>query len=599
ALAGAAAAGCGVLQASLRSGVSMIRRSIALLAIAFAVTAGHINAQDPALVRAFRLERAGNDSAAADAYRQILSNTPDDVAALLGLERVLTSRDSLELIIPAVQAALAGSPRTGAIYSLGIRAWSAAGEPDSVRSVVERWVAIQPNDESPWREWAMQALARRDRQEARRILGLAREHLNRPTALAGEMAQLAMSEGDYLAAVNEWISATAAFPGYRNSAVNALAVVPIAARKEVTTQLVNDGSGSALAIGALLQIRWADPPAAWRLAEQAITGDSAEAMELLANLLEALQSVPGRDAREIEGHVLSAVADRSGGAEATEYRLEAARAYAAAGDSEAARRLLSRAETGVADSQQLNSEAGATLISVLLDEGRLEEAETELIRFSESLPGALAQELSRKIAAAWILKGNLDRADSLVSADSTVDGLALRGRLRLYRGELAEASSLFQSAGPFAGTRDQVTDRTILLALLQSVRTESDPDLGRAFLTLARGDTASAVESFRDVAGRLPITEGGAEVLLLAGRLAAGSGQPGLAEPMLRQAAESDSTSAAPAALLELARVMVAQQRPEEAIPLLERLILQHARSAAVPQARRLLDELNGAVPKT
>jgi predicted negative regulator of RcsB-dependent stress response len=293
------------------------------------------------------------------------------------------------------------------------------------------------------------------------------------------------------------------------------------------------------------------------------------------------------------------MADRSPPARAASLRLEAARAYAAGGDSESARRQLGQAGGAVSDSQQLAAEAGVTLVRVLLDEGKVKDATQELARYRSALPGGVVQELSRQVALAWIRQGELSRADSLVARDSTVEGLALRGRLHLYRGELGKARTALQSAGPYAGTRDEVTSRTTILALLQSLEDEEHPALGAAFLTLARGDTTAAVQAFAGVGERLPAMAGGAEVLLLAGRLAAVSGHGDRAEALLRRAAAADSSSAAPAAMFELARVLVGLQRAPEALPVLEGQILGHPESAVVPQARRLLDELRGAVPKT
>ncbi len=579
--------------------MSRVVRSFLVLCLLLSAGASVARAQDAALVRAFNLERRGDYDAAGKAYREILSSTPDDVAALLGLERVLTNQNRVAELVPAVQAALATDPRASAIYSLGIRAWSAAGQPDSVEKVVDRWVAIQPNDESPYREWALQALARRDRQEARRILMLAREKLHRPTALAGEMAQLSMAELDYPGAVREWAAAVRAFPGYRAAAINALAVVPVRVRGQVIDELTAGSEPAGPQIAAVLQARWGSPMAAWALLDGSLPARPEQALDVLGALRDAVSGLAGSDARRAEGHVLEAMADRSPPGRAASLRLEAARAYAAGGDSESARRELGQAGAAVADSQQLAAEAGVTLVRVLLDEGKVRDAAQELARYRNALPGGIVQELSRQVATAWVAKGELDRADSLVAQDSTVEGLALRGRLFLYRGELGEARKALQSAGPYAGTRDEVTSRTTILALLQSLESDHDPALGQAFLTLARGDTMSAVNAFTSVGGRLPAGSGGAEVTLLAGRLAAASGHGDRAEPLLRRAAAADSSSAAPAAMFELARVLVGLQRASEAVPVLESLILNRPESAVVPQARRLLDELRGAVPKT
>jgi hypothetical protein len=101
------------------------------------------------------------------------------------------------------------------------------------------------------------------------------------------------------------------------------------------------------------------------------------------------------------------------------------------------------------------------------------------------------------------------------------------------------------------------------------------------------------------VAGDLPPDKGGAEVHLLAARLAAQIGKTADAERMLKAAAVRAAPGTAPAAELALAELLLDQHRPAEAVAQLEHLILTYPSSALVPQARRRLDEARGAVPQT
>src|SRR5437667_9313305 len=66
-----------------------------------------------------------------------------------------------------------------------------------------------------------------------------------------------------------------------------------------------------------------------------------------------------------------------------------------------------------------------------------------------------------------------------------------------------------------------------MLALMQQVRRDRFPELGDALLTLARGDSIGAVQALRLTAGQLTAEGqrgGAAELLLLAGRIAARPG---------------------------------------------------------------------------
>jgi len=76
-------------------------------------------------------------------------------------------------------------------------------------------------------------------------------------------------------------------------------------------------------------------------------------------------------------------------------------------------------------------------------------------------------------------------------------------------------------------------------------------------------------------------------------------GRPDEAERLLRSAADSSAPATAPAAELELGRLLLSVGRGTEAIAQLEHLILTYPGSAAVPQARRVLDAARGGIPES
>jgi tetratricopeptide (TPR) repeat protein len=259
--------------------------------------------------------------------------------------------------------------------------------------------------------------------------------------------------------------------------------------------------------------------------------------------------------------------------------------------------------TGIADDRgapgTIAAGASSTLVQVLIGEGKLDEASRRLAEHRSEMGADEYASLQRRLVQGYIQAGNLTRADSLLAGDSTVEGLALAGRLRLYHGDIPGAIERFKAAGPFAGERDEATERTALLAMLQPIEADSLPALGQALLSLARGDTARAVGGLDKVGGDLPADKGGAEIHFMAGRLAAASGKATDAERMLKAAAVPSAPGTAPAAELALAELLLDQRRPAEAVAQLEHLILSYPSSALVPQARRRLDEARGAVPQT
>ncbi|HEY7637536.1 MAG TPA: hypothetical protein VH763_18445 [Gemmatimonadales bacterium] len=550
--------------------------------------------------RAFELERRGNYAAAAEAYRLILATKPGDVAALLGLERALLPISRSPQILPQVRAALVASPTNPAIYGVALRAWAADEAPDSMRAVALRWARIAPGDESPYREWGAAALSRRDRAGAREAYALGRERLGRADALAGEMAQLAVADSDFVTALREWLPAVRRLPGYRVTAVATLAQAPQDIRSDLLKSLdQQDDDFTARRLKAELQVRWGDPLSGVKTLEPALPAEKSKAIEALRGLLDQLRSQRSREALLAQGRILEAIASRMPDQQGPRLRLEAAQAYSAAGDRDAARRMLA----GLADDSSapgsVSSGAAMTLIGVLIDEGKLDEASRRLAGVRAGVDAEDYADLERRIVLGWVRAGDLARADSALAGDSTVEAFALAGKIRLYRGDIRGAIERLKAAGPFAGDRADATHRTMLLALLQPIETDSLPELGHAMLLLEQGDSTRATSELEKVAAGLPPEKGGAELRLLAGRLAAATGKSEDAERLFRAAAVKDAGAAAPAAELALAQLLLARGRQNEAVAQLEHLILTYPESALVPQARRALDQARGAVPKT
>lgn len=555
--------------------------------------------QTEAARRAFDLERRGSYMEAAEAYRRVLAANPADAAALFGLERTLVAMNRLGDIVPQARAALQANPASGAVHGILLRAWSARGEADSVRAVAERWSAAEPRDETPYREWGLAALSRRDAAEARRALLTGRERLGRADALAAELAQTAIQQQDWALALREWLAAIARVPGYRSSAVATLGPTPESSRADLLRLLAAERGPAARRLEAELRARWGDPAGGFEALSAALPQSRSAAIEALVGFLEQIRAQTGPAARRAQAMTLAALAERSSGPRATRFRLEAAQAFADAGDGAAARRMLEGVASDSAASAGAVSTAAATVIGVLLAEGKPDEAERRLAALARSLPPHQRAALARRIAWGWARVGRLGRADTLLAADSTVEGLAVRGRVALLRGDLATAGELLAEAGPFAGTREEATGRATMLVLLQAIDADSLPALGAALLALEQGDTADAVTAIERVAGTLPAATGAAELRLFAGTAARTAGRTADAERLFRAVLETASGAAAPAAALALGRLLLETERAADAVQVLEHLILTYPESALVPQARRTLDQARGAVPRT
>ncbi|MEP6474736.1 MAG: tetratricopeptide repeat protein, partial [Gemmatimonadota bacterium] len=545
--------------------------------------------QNSEMARGYDLERRSDFAGAEVVYRKILESRPADMAALVGLERVLTQLNRPADLSPALRQALAVDSTKGLIYGLAIRTFTTLGQPDSVRRIGEQWSRILPDDDAAYREWGMALVTLGDRQGARKAFLLGRDRLKQPDVMAAELAQLAITSLDYATGTREWLLALQRIPGYRATASATLASAPENARAEILRQ-IDQASGTApLMLSVDLRSRWGDPLGALDRLKAALPAPDAAARDVLQQFLESnrnLATVPNLTAR---ARALELLAQHSLTAQQAALRVAAARAFGAAGDQAAARRVLALAASSSGSPIEVAGAATA-LIELMVAADSVEAAASQLPRVRPSIPAEEYARLTRLVAEGWIRRGAFERADTVLANDSTVDGLALRGRLALYRGDLTGARTTLHDAGPFAGSRESATERTALLAVLQPIEQDSFPELGRAFLALARGDTASAISGLTTSSQLLGSKPGGPELLLLAGRLSLARGRPAEAEPLLKQVVAGSAPAAATAAGLELAQLYIAQHRQPDALAALEHLVLTYPQSPLVPQARRLMD---------
>jgi tetratricopeptide (TPR) repeat protein len=438
------------------------------LALAFLLLATPLAAQVDSLNRAFDLERRGNYAAAVTAYRAVLKSRPSEVSALLGLERSLAPLNRTAEMVPDIGVALAANPTSTALYGVAVRTYGAANMPDSLRRAVERWTQLAPKDETPYREWGNALLARRDRPGARAAYIAGRQQLG-PTALAPELAQLAVLESDYASAAREWLLAVKKLPGYRSAAIVTLRPTPDAQRGAVLKVLDSDGSPDALRLDAELRARWGDPVGGFERLVQVLPADPVESRDLLRQFAEALRGSTAPAYRQAMGRALEAMAQRTNGAQRSRLQLDAAQAYLDGGDRASARRMLASLASDGQSPAALSASASGTLLRLLVEEGKMEEAEKSLAQYRGVLSNQEMATLTRQVALGWARAWKLDRAEVLAASDSSVDGLALRGQLKLFQGDIADAVELLRAAGPYAGTREQATARTSLLALLQPI----------------------------------------------------------------------------------------------------------------------------------
>lgn len=578
----------------------MRRSGAGALVLAAALGAGALAAQG--VPRGFELERLGRHAEAATLYLAALSADPADEAALLGLERVLPRLDRTAELLLAARRARVAAPRSGVVRGVELRALAERGDARGLADAAAAWIADDPGNEEPWREWTLALADRGALDDARGVLAAARRALGRPDALATLAAEVEQRGGDWATAAGEWRTAVAADAAQRANATYHLAEAPLDQRDGVLAGLTAGGRAPRIGrqIAADLLVSWGRPLDGWRLLESALAGTPAEVGRMLRDFAQRTEGMAEPEARRARGLALAAYADVAPPAAAARVRAEAARALLDGGDRAAARAQLLRLVDASGVPPDARALAAAALIDLLIRDGALGEAAARLTAAGDRLTGEDAQALRLDLARALVARGRLRAADSTLGPDSSVTAAALRGWIALYGGELAVADSQFRRAGPYAGPREDATARTAMLALLQTIDEDRAPELGRALLLLAGGDSAAAVAGLHRAAQRLgPASRAG--VLTLAGRVAARpGGDPETALRLLTDAVAADARGAfAPEAELLAARVLIRLGRTADGIARLEHLILTYPGSAFTPDARRELERARGTVPRS
>src|SRR5256712_4896669 len=132
----------------------MVRRSSLVRVAAALLLVSLRPARAQVIGEAVELERAGRQARAAVVYLAVLRGEPTNLAALLGLERVLPPLGRLPELLPLVRRALARDSTNRAFRALEVRTLATLNEPDSAEDAARRWIALAPGEEGPYPGWA-------------------------------------------------------------------------------------------------------------------------------------------------------------------------------------------------------------------------------------------------------------------------------------------------------------------------------------------------------------------------------------------------------------------------------------------------------------
>lgn len=557
--------------------------------------------QERFLRQASTLEAAGDLGGAEAIVRALLREDPGAVSVLLALERLLRMQGREEELIPLVRAYLHTDPGSAFGHHLLLRSYAAAGRLDEMDRAAEAWIQSDSDTETPYREVARIWEDRGDLPKARSVLERGRRAIGAGDALALELGVVSARVGDLRRAVTELDRAVgddarglmlvrrqiSLLPD-----AGAAVLEPLARRLlDSPTTLERRRAAAELAVDAGLD----------ELAQRAaagVAGDLAQP-ERAGFLVEVGRRADGAGLRPLAYWAFSALLPlMEEGSRSLAVRSRLAALALAMGDTALARENYRALEEEYAPGSAERRQAVALRIELTAREGDLDAAMVELREFKTSYPGAPELDgLSATLGELLLDAGRTDAAGDLLERVAGPRASLARGRLALVGGDLDRARSELMRAAP-ALQGAEATETIALLTLLDRLGNAGARVLAEGMSELAADRPSRAVDALVAGASGLPQQEGAA-ILELAAGMADRQGMPSRSEAARRQLVEDHAHAPeVPAALLALARALA--ERPEgrpEARALLERLILEHPRSALVPQARRELDRIARRVP--
>jgi hypothetical protein len=532
--------------------------------------------------KALDLEAAGKFKEAAPLFRAAIKSSAG-VNALLGLERVYAELGWSDSLVAPLDTLIASNPREETYRTVQLRTLQSLGRDAAVRGAFDQWIQQVPNSSTPYREYARLLLEKNRAAAADSILARAKQTLGSTKDLQLELAQARAAQGEWIESAQAWRLALINADYLEQAAAYALAPTPSAARQQVREIFLAPplevSSRRALAD---LETTWGSPADGWN-ALKSLPPDSAaaEAWSDFAKRSEAEERWSiARDALE------SALRWRH----TPDVALRAATAALNAGDAGAALRLapLSDAHGDSATLAHAYLPLHARALAAL---GRPAEAERMVAAYDRFLSPGTKSSLTRTIAWGWVRTGDMNHARAaLASAGAGGDSSDAAGWLALYDGNLKTARSLLR------GGTESSPELALALGLIARFKGDSAPAIGKAFLALARGDSAGASAQFVAAAENTPQVR--SALLATAAQIETARKNDAAAIALWHRILETEKDSPeAPQAELAWARALRRGGDAAGASTHLEHLILTYPQSALVPQARRELELAKSAIP--
>lgn len=559
---------------------------LVIAALSIGPTQMVLRAQAPADTMAFYkaldLEAAGKYRDAVPLFRSAL-RTSAGVNALLGLERVYAELGWSDSLVAPLDTLIAANPQEETYRTVQLRTLQSVGRDADLRKAFDKWVHDAPSSAAPYREYARLLLQKNRSAAADSVLARAKQTLGTMKDLQFELAQSRAAQGQWVESAQAWRLALSTADYLEQAAAYALAPTPSSTRNQIREIFlalpIEVPARRALAD---LEMSWGSPIDGWN-ALKGLPPDSAAA--------DAWSEFAKRaEAEERWGLARDALESSLRWRRTPEIAVRAATAAINAGDPAAALRLAPLSDARGDSALAARSYLPLT-VRALAALGRPAEAERLVTSYDRFLPPGARNNLTRTIAWGWVRTGDMARARAaLNSTGAEGDSSDAAGWLALYEGNLKSARSLLR------GGTESSPELALALGLAARLKTDTAVAVGKAFLTLARNDSASAAAEFERAAAVTPAVR--SLLLFTAARIYAARGLDSSAIGLWRRIVEQEKDAPeAPQAELEWARLLRRKGDNTAAAARLEHLILTFPESSLVPQARRELDLVRSAVP--
>jgi hypothetical protein len=528
-----------------------------------------------------------------------MDRRPTSIGGILALERVLRDQNRIREILPFAEQYVDIEPNASAPRLVQLRAFTELDDENALEDGAENWMDSAGSSAEPYREVSIVFARVFGPERSLSVLQRGRTELGRPSLFAMEAGDLLKDLGRMEEAVLEW----AAVIGNNGSSVSAVMrrigeieedggtlVLPLLERLRsppTTGDRLRAGARIALEAGAFREARSLAEIALDDLVDRPRRG-------FLTALARQAQEVAAMGVALWAYEVLREDADEDQEIRALDQRITVV--ALAIGDTvralEAQQTIADDLPEGSGDRRQALAE-----IIRLEIEWRGADVKESLSAFAEEFPDApQLDELVVTVAEQLDAEGDREGARSLLAGVPGPRGALERGYLYLVAGEVEPGRGALQDA--LASVAPGVATELIeLLGLLDRLEGESLDAFIRSAVLAHHGRVDLALSELEVAIDAAPQDQR-SPLLAMGARIADGGSAPETAADFRgRIVRDHPFSTEVPEATLEIARFKGATPAGvDEAIRLLEDLILSQPNSAIIPTARRELQRLQRGV---